>query len=125
MTLRYRLHPKNVKGGRTGVFVGRIRREGTLNEEAVIRYMAANHRLALIDSQALAFLHDYSAVIHELLLKGYHVNTALVNHQVSVKGEFEGPRDRFDKARHSLKIRLSLGRLLRREEKKMPAPKKY
>ena len=123
--MRYKLHINRLNAVRPGVYKGVIKREGTMNEEDVLKYMAANHRLPLGESQAEAFLRDYSATILELLLKGYHVNTLLVNCLVSMEGNFEGPKDRFDKRRHTLKIRLKPGRLLRRAEKDMPTPKKY
>lgn len=106
-------------------FFASIKRLGTLTEEHIVRDMVERRRTPWPASQCLAFLEEYHATFIMRILQGYHINTALMHCCMSMKGQFDGPKDRFNKKRHTLKIKLTPGKKLRAAMKKLPTPEKY
>lgn len=61
------------------------------------------------EADILAVISLYNQVVVSYLQEGYFVNTPLANFRPSVNGNFTGMADRFDIARHSLKVSVSPG----------------
>lgn len=61
------------------------------------------------EADILAVLSLYNQVVVSYLQEGYNVNTPLTNFKASINGNFTGMADRFDSARHSIKISTSPG----------------
>lgn len=124
MPIKYRLYKSNLKGA-PDAYVASVKRVGTLTEEHIVMDMVERRRTPWPATQCLAFLEEFWAIFIMRILEGYHINTPLMKCVVSMEGQFDGPKDHFNKKRHTLKIKLSPGRKLREAMKDLPTPEKY
>jgi len=111
MPIRYVLF-ENRLAGDDGVYEARVRASGRAGPEEIAERMIARGA-SLPKTEIVALLQDSTQAIAELLLEGRSVLTDGANYRVTIKGNFEGPGDRYDPSRHQVDVSVSPGRALR------------
>ena len=66
-------------------------------------------------TDTLAVLNSFFETIQEVTKEGEGVNTDLINTNFSIQGVFEGATDSFDPKRHTVRLNINAGKVLRKE----------
>ncbi len=88
---------------------------GSFSKEAIVDRMLQRGTL-ITKTDALAVLNSYEETIVEIIKEGNTVALPLYQTGFSISGVFEGAMDTFDPSRHSLKITINKGTLLRKAQ---------
>jgi len=60
----------------------------------------------------LSVIHEFHTAIVSLLQMGNSITTPLANYKPGINGLFDDPDDRFDRARHKLKVNITPGMMV-------------
>lgn len=100
-------------------FRAQVVSNGSIDMEQVID--ACIQRGTMVTKTDLTAVLDLSfAVICDFVVKGYHVNTPLVNLRPLVKGVFTDEEEAFNREKHTLKPGISAGIMLRKKFETAP-----
>jgi hypothetical protein len=89
---------------------------------AIFKRIAARYP-GLTPTQISSAVNEFFEEIRMITEEGETVNTPLLNTQFSTPGVYSGAMDSFDAKRHSLKLNLAPGKLLRESVKKVKLEK--
>jgi hypothetical protein len=108
MTLNYALYENNLKSAKPNSYVAKPLVDVTKTLDEVLNE-TTEHGSTVTKAEALAFFEELITVILKALLQGFAINTPLFNMSFSISGNFNGPDDTFDPARHSINITITPG----------------
>lgn len=110
--IRYSLHPFPLRRPDDHTtYQARVRSVGTLQTADIIDRMAARG-VPGGRPAAVAAVEVFFQVCQQALLEGYNLATPVFVTELSIRGKFDGPDDRFRPNRHQLAFKASAGPVL-------------
>lgn len=109
--MEYTLYKNGLTSG-SNDHVARVLKVTSHDTESIISHMSAKGT-TLTRTDILAVLNSFFETMEEFIAKGETINTDLFKVSFSISGVFNDATDVFDKTRHSVKINLSSGKMLK------------
>ena len=121
MTVDFFVVQSHLRSHPTG-FVARVKTKDTISF-AQLTNMVANRRTTVAKSDVVSVLEDFFDTVEELLQGGDTVVTPHAVIRPSIQGNFDSASDEFDPQRHTIVVRISPGKRLRRAMRDVGARK--
>ena len=109
-TLRQNPFPTEEEGH---TYVAQVRPLRTISEEELVEHMVELRGSTVTKDDAMATMNAHYESVTHFLSKGYNVTTPIATYSVSIRGLFTSVDDNFDPARHTVRVVVRMGRLLR------------
>lgn len=107
---------------RTDDYMAQVQSTGSFDKEAIVERMLQRGSL-LTKTDILAVLNGFDETVQEVIKEGATIALPLFHTGFSISGVFDGPTDSFDSTRHSIKVNISRGTLLREVQGEVKAEK--
>ncbi len=105
MKIKYYLTKNTFEAPKGKGYVARVEKPGILYQEDLINAMAGNN--TVFSRQDIRCVLDLmNETVQEKVFSGYSVYTDLFRADVSIRGGFESPDDRFDPQRHHVAVNM-------------------
>ncbi|TRX65759.1 DNA-binding domain-containing protein [Carboxylicivirga sp. M1479] len=110
--MKFALYPNTLKTAKKGSCIGKIQLDEIVDTRKLIQQMSERGS-GIRESEALACITEFFAVIEDNLKNGCGVNTPLFKIKPSLRGTFDGFDDKYNASKHQVVFNISRGKLLK------------